>query len=118
MTTEHADLVIRAEAIHTLVRGQGRQRALAVGADRVLALSPDPHGLDALIGPDTHVVDAPDSTVLPAFDDTHTHLVFAGFSAQDVPVHQARNLPEFLDLIRGRAAINRRPSGKFAWRGL
>ena len=58
MTTEHADLVIRAEAIHTLVRGQGPQRALAVGADRVLALSPDPHGLDALIGPDTHVVDA------------------------------------------------------------
>ena len=35
MTTEHADLVIRAEAIHTLVRGQGPQRALAVGADRV-----------------------------------------------------------------------------------
>jgi predicted amidohydrolase YtcJ len=81
MATEHAGLVIRAEAIHTLVRGQGPQRALAVGADRVLALSPDPHGLDALIGPDTRVVDPPDSTVLPAFDDTHTHLVFAGFSA-------------------------------------
>ena len=30
MTTEHADLVIRAGAIHTLVRGQGPQRALAV----------------------------------------------------------------------------------------
>ena len=67
MTTEHADLVIRAEAIHTLVRGHGPQRALAVGADRVLALSPDPHGLDALIGPDTQVVDAPDSR------PTHPH---------------------------------------------
>jgi phenylacetic acid degradation operon negative regulatory protein len=85
MTTEHADLLIRAEAIHTLVPGLGPQRALAVGGDRVLALSPDPHGLDALIGPDTHVVDAPGSTVLLAFDDTHTHLVFAGFSARDVP---------------------------------
>jgi predicted amidohydrolase YtcJ len=111
MTTEHADLLIRAEAIHTLVPGQGPQRALAVGADRVLALSPDPHGLDGLIGPDTRVVDAPDSTVLPAFDDTHTHLVFAGFSARDVPVHRARNLAEFLDLIRERAAIT--PDGEW-----
>ena len=40
MTTEHADLLIRAEAIHTLVAGQGPQRALAVSGDRVLALSP------------------------------------------------------------------------------
>ena len=111
MTTEHADLVIRAGAIHTLVRGQGPQRALAVSGDRVLALSPDAHGLDALIGPDTHVVDAPGSTLLPAFDDTHTHLVFAGFSARDVPVHTARDLAEFLDLIRERAAIT--PDGEW-----
>ena len=64
-----------------------------------------------LIGPDTRVVDGPESTVLPAFDDTHTHLVFAGFSARDVPVHRARNLAEFLDLIRERAAVT--PDGEW-----
>src|SRR5580693_2115580 len=111
MTAEHADLVIRAEAIRTLVPGQEPQRALAVRGERVLALSSDPHGLDALIGPDTRVVDAPESTVLPAFDDTHTHLVFAGFSARDVPVHRARNLTDFLELIRERAAVT--PDGEW-----
>ena len=53
---------------------------------------------------------APDSTVLPAFDDTHTHLVFAGFSARDVLVHPARTCP-FLDLIRERAAVT--PDGEW-----
>ncbi|MDH6127293.1 hypothetical protein P3T39_004268 [Kitasatospora sp. GP82] len=59
----------------------------------------------------TTVFDLPQSTVLPAFDDTHTHLIFAGHSAHDVPVHQARTIAEFLDLIRQRAATT--PEGRW-----
>ncbi|MFF4575878.1 amidohydrolase family protein [Streptomyces sp. NPDC001410] len=53
----------------------------------------------------------PGATVLPAFDDTHTHLIFAALGAHDVPVHQARTIPEFLDLIRQRATTT--PEGEW-----
>ncbi|MFE9423128.1 amidohydrolase [Kitasatospora sp. NPDC006697] len=111
MTEHGADLLIRAAAVHTLVPGQRPQRALAVRGDRIAALSPDPDGLDHLVTARTEVRDLPGATVLPAFDDTHTHLVLAGHSAHDVPVHLARSIPELLDLIRERAA--RTPEGQW-----
>ncbi|WP_037606003.1 amidohydrolase [Streptacidiphilus rugosus] len=111
MTEHGADLLIRAGAVHTLVPGQAPQRALAVRGDRIAAVSPDPNGLDGLVTARTTVHDLPEATVLPAFDDTHTHLIFAGHSAHDVPVHLARTIPEFLELIRERAA--RTPEGQW-----
>ncbi|MBV2155892.1 amidohydrolase [Kitasatospora sp. SUK 42] len=111
MTDEPADLLIRAAAVHTLVDGEPPQRAVAVTGGRITALSPEPDGLDTLVGPGTEVVDAPSATVLPAFDDTHTHLVLAGHSVHGVPVHRARDLAGFLDLIRERAA--RTPAGQW-----
>lgn len=111
MAARGADTVVRAAAVHTLVNGQKPQRALAVAGDRIAALSQDPHGLDEWITEDTMVIDKPDATVLPAFDDTHTHLIFAGHSAHDVPVHQVRTIAEFLDLIRQRAATT--PAGQW-----
>jgi predicted amidohydrolase YtcJ len=111
MTDHGADLLVRAAAVHTLVPGRLPQRALAVRGDRIVALSSDPHGLDDLVSGRTTVRDLPDATVLPAFDDTHTHLIFAGYSAHDVPVHRAGTLAEFLDLIRRRAAVT--PEGEW-----
>lgn len=93
MTDHGADLVIRADAVHTLVPGQAPQRAPAVRGDRIAALSPDPNGLDHWVSPQTTVHDLPGATVLPAFDDTHTHLIYAALGAHDVPVHQARTIP-------------------------
>lgn len=86
-------------AIDLLVRAG---RAVAVEGDRIVAVTADPYGLDDRIGPGTRVVNG--AAVLPAFDDTHTHLVHAGHAAHDVPVHRARDIPEFLALIRERAA--------------
>ncbi|ANP52453.1 putative amidohydrolase YtcJ [Streptomyces griseochromogenes] len=111
MTDHGADLLIRAAAVHTLVPGQDPQRALAVRGDRIVALSSDPKGLDAWVTARTRILDLPRATVLPAFDDTHTHLIFAGHSAHDVPVHRARTIPEFLELIRERAATT--PEGQW-----
>jgi predicted amidohydrolase YtcJ len=106
-----ADLVIRANAVHTLVPGQPTQRALAVRGDRVVAVSAEPDGLDDLITGRTMVIDEPGDRVLPRFDDTHTHLIFAAYGAHDVPVHHAKNIAEFLDLIRERAATT--PEGEW-----
>ncbi|MFI9387016.1 amidohydrolase [Kutzneria sp. NPDC052558] len=104
MADHGADLVIRAAAVHTLVPGQGPQRAVAVRGDRIVAVSAEPDGLDTAVTARTAVLDLPGATVLPSFDDTHTHLMFAGRGAHDVPVHEARSIPEFLELIRQRAA--------------
>ncbi|MEU8617292.1 amidohydrolase [Streptomyces sp. NPDC048623] len=111
MPLSPADLLIRAAAVHTLEPGQGPQRAIAVRGEHVIALAPTPDGLDHLVGPATEVVDEPGAAVLPAFDDTHTHLIFAAYSVHDVPVHHARTIPEFLDLIRERAATT--PPGEW-----
>ncbi|MEY9948528.1 amidohydrolase [Kitasatospora sp. GAS1066B] len=111
MAVRGADTVLRAAAVHTLVAGPKPQRALAIVGDRIAALSPDPHGLDDWITERTTVIDQPGATVLPAFDDTHTHLILAGHSAHDVPVHQAHTIAEFLDLIRQRAATT--PEGQW-----
>ena len=111
MTDHGADLLIRAGGVHTLVPGLPPQRALAVRGDRVVALSADPAGLDAWVSGHTTVHDLPDSTVLPAFDDTHTHLILAGRSAHDVPVHLAHTIEEFLESIRQRAATT--PEGQW-----
>ena len=111
MSDHRSDLLIRAAAIHTLVPGQLPQRALAVRGDRIVAISPDPSGLDDLANERTTVYDLPKSTVLPAFDDTHTHLIFAGYSVHAVPVHQARTIAEFIDMIRQRAAVT--PEGEW-----
>ncbi|MFJ6893379.1 amidohydrolase [Streptomyces hokutonensis] len=111
MTDHGADLVIRAGAIHTLVPGQAPQRALAVRGDRITALSPEPGGLDHLLRPHTTVHDLPGATVLPAFDDTHTHLIYAALGAHDVPVHRAHDIPGFLELIRERAKTT--PEGEW-----
>ncbi|WP_282692249.1 amidohydrolase [Streptomyces sp. CC208A] len=106
-----ADLLIRAAVVHTLEPGQGPQRAVAVRGGRIIALAPAPDGLDHVTGPVTEVVDEPGAAVLPAFDDTHTHLILAAYSVHDVPVHHARTIPEFLGLIRERAATT--PPGEW-----
>jgi predicted amidohydrolase YtcJ len=111
MPHPHADLVIRAGAVHTSAPGEGPQRAVAVRGERIAALSPAPDGLTEWIGDSTVVIDDPQATVLPAFDDTHTHLIFAAYSVHDVPVHRARDLAQFLELIRERARIT--PPGEW-----
>ncbi|TMD75091.1 MAG: hypothetical protein E6I97_14385 [Chloroflexi bacterium] len=99
-----ADLLIRAAAIYSMAQDRAVYRAIAIRDEWIVAVSQDPHGLDGLIGADTHVLDAPDLTILPAFEDTHNHLMFAAQNMGLVPVDRAHTLAEFIDLIRQRAA--------------
>ena len=41
-------------------------------------------------------------TVVPGFIDTHSHLIFAGYSAYDVPVDAARSIAQQVALLRAR----------------
>src|SRR5437588_6158204 len=99
-----ADLLIRADAIYSMAQNRAVYQAIAICDEWIVAVSQDPHGLDGLISAGTHVLDAPDLTILPAFEDTHNHLILAAQNMSLVPVDRAHTLAEFIDLIRQRAA--------------
>ena len=99
-----ADLLIRAAAIYSMAQNRAVYQAIAIRDEWIVAVSQDPHGLDGLISAGTHVLDAPDLTILPAFEDTHNHLMLAAQNMSLVPVDRAHTLAEFIDLIRQRAA--------------
>jgi predicted amidohydrolase YtcJ len=97
-----ADLLIRAKSIYTLEPGSSVKKSLTIRDGIISGVSDDPHGLDDLIGSHTQILDQPTATVLPTLDDTHTHLIFAGENAFDIPMHDAKNLTEILSRIEKR----------------
>lgn len=96
------DLVVRAR-VYTMDPAEPVLAALAVTGGRIIATSPDPAGLDHLVVPGTAALGGPDVTVLPAFVDTHNHLMLAARNVLGVPVSRADDIPGFVDLIRQRA---------------
>src|SRR5262249_40244967 len=97
-------LVIRAGRIYTMSPTDHVQRSLAVRDGSLVALADTSNGLDRLISAPTLVVDDPALTILPAFNDTHNHLLEATRNATFVPVNRAHTIAEFVALIRDRAA--------------
>src|SRR5215472_5519719 len=63
----------------------------------------DPGGLDDLAGHGTTVVDAGDLTLLPAFADSHEHLMEASRNTLLVPVDKARSIAEFTEIVAAAA---------------
>jgi predicted amidohydrolase YtcJ len=98
-----ADLVLRVGAAHSMAGTGEVDRAVAVRGTEIVAVSPDPHGLDGLAGAATRVVDDPELTLLPAFCDAHEHLLESAKNTGLVPVAQARSIAEFTGAV-GRAA--------------
>jgi hypothetical protein len=98
------DRLIRAGTIHSLT-GQV-YRCVGVRGAEIVAVSADPAGLDDLVGAHTTVVDAGDLTVLPAFADSHEHLMEASRNTLLVPVDEARSVIEFTTMVAdaGRVA--------------
>src|SRR5262249_13927840 len=99
-----ADLVVRAGAIYAMTDRQTIYRSIALRDQWIVATSPDPHGLDGLISAETRVIDDPTLTLLPAFYDSHDHLLELARNSLLAPVNQARSIAEFVEIIRQYAA--------------
>ena len=95
------DYLIRAGAIHSVTGGTYRSVGLR-GAE-IVAVSAEPDGLDDLAGRGTVVVDAGDLTLLPAFADSHEHLMEASRNTLLVPVDKARSVAEFTGMVADAA---------------
>src|SRR6516164_2205604 len=78
-------------------------RSVGVRGDEIVAVSAEPDGLDDLAGRDTVVIDARDLTVLPAFADSHEHLMEASRNMLLVPVDRARSIAEFTTMVADAA---------------
>ena len=95
------DRLIRAGAIHSMT-GEV-YRCVGLRGPEIVAVSAEPHGLDDLAGRGTVVVDAGDLTLLPAFSDSHEHLMEASRNMLLVPVDRARSVAGFTALVSAAA---------------
>ena len=93
------DYLIKAGAIHSM-NGE-TYRCVGLRGPEIVAVSADLAGLDDLAGGGTAVVDASDLTLLPAFADSHEHLMEASNTTLLVPVDTARSIAEFTGMITG-----------------
>jgi predicted amidohydrolase YtcJ len=114
VSDETADLIVIASTVHTMAADASPVSVLAVRDGRIAATA-GPDGrrdlLAAWRGPGTAVIDDPGLVVLPAFVDTHNHLMLAAQNILGVPVSQAADIPGLVSLIRERAA--RTPPGQW-----
>jgi predicted amidohydrolase YtcJ len=95
------DRLIRAGTIRSM-RGEV-YRCVGLRGAEIVAVSAEPAGLDALVGDHTTVVDAGDLTLLPAFADSHEHLMEASRNTLLVPVDRASSVAEFTAMVTGVA---------------
>ena len=95
------DYLIRAGTIHPMT-GE-TYHSVGVRGPEIVAVSADVDGLDDLPGVGTVVVDAGDLTLLPAFADSHEHLMEASRNTLLLPVDQARSVTEFTGMIADAA---------------
>src|SRR6185437_15611457 len=112
VSNETADLIVVASAVHamagdTAAADAGPLTALAVRGGQIAATAGPDGARDLLAawrGPGTVVLDDPGLVVLPAFVDTHNHLMLAAQNILGVPVSQAADITGLVRLIRERAA--------------
>jgi predicted amidohydrolase YtcJ len=97
----HLDYLIKAGAIHSMT-GE-TYRSVGLRGPEIVAVSAAPDGLDDLAGGGTVVVDAGDLTVLPAFADSHEHLMEASRNTILVPVDRAKTVAEFTGMVAAAA---------------
>jgi predicted amidohydrolase YtcJ len=95
------DYLIKAGTIHSMT-GE-TYRSVGLRGAEIAAVSAEPGGLDDLAGHRTAVVDAGDLTLLPAFADSHEHLMEASRSSLLVPVDQARSVAAFTAMVAEEA---------------
>jgi len=102
------DRLIRARAIHSMT-GE-IYRSVGLRGAEIVAVSAERGGLDDLAGTATVVVDAGDLTVLPAFADSHEHLMEASRNTLLVPVDRTTSVAGFTGMISA-AARDAAPGG-------
>jgi len=102
---EQADLVLTNGAIYTMDAARPWASALAVAKGKILYMGDDPGAL-RLRGGSTVVADLEGKMVLPAFQDSHIHLVTGGIELGLCNLNGSRTKEEVFEKIKAYAAAN------------
>jgi predicted amidohydrolase YtcJ len=98
-----ADLAIKNANIRTMDGKNPVASALAVWNGTIVGVG-DFADFQTLIGPDTEILDLTGKTVLPGFNDNHSHPIVYAQSLTNVDVTGSRSIDEFFGRLRARAA--------------
>ena len=109
-----ADLIIRNALVWTVNPAQPRAEAVAVLAERIVAVGSDTQVM-RWRGPQTRIVDAAGKRLLPGFNDAHVHFSDGGASLVAVQLNDAASLAEFVERIGNYA--RRQPKGEWIREG-
>ena len=95
------DYLLKVGAAHSMTGAIFR--SVGVRGAHIVAVSSEHDGLDDLAASSTAVIHASDLTLLPAFADSHEHLMEASRNTLLVRVDQARSVAEFGGMVAGAA---------------
>jgi predicted amidohydrolase YtcJ len=102
---EPADLVLTGGHVHTVDPARPRAEAIAVRADRIVAVG-SVADIAAHVGPRTRVVDLTGRLLLPGFQDAHVHPVSGGLDQLQCDVRASRGRDGVLATIRTYVEAN------------
>jgi|HubBroStandDraft_6_1064221.scaffolds.fasta_scaffold01335_11 predicted amidohydrolase YtcJ len=106
-----ADLVIENAIIATFDEKHPRASMIAIRGDKIIAVaynindaskSEQTADVEALIGPNTRVIDLHQQFAMPGFNDAHIHLFSGGYAKLQIDFTGAKSISEFQDRIRSR----------------
>lgn len=98
-----ADLILSGKAIFDSLNPEPFPGFVAVSQNRILAVEKDAARINDYLGPDTRQVDAGDGLIMPAFFDSHTHLILAGMYQTCVNLGEAKSEEEAAKMVKDYA---------------
>ena len=99
------DLIVVNGRVYTADENHSVEEAVAIQGNKVLRVG-STREMQRLRRAQTVVVDAKGGTVLPGFNDAHTHLLSGGLSLNQVNLLDARTLPEIELAVREWSAAH------------
>jgi predicted amidohydrolase YtcJ len=98
-----ADSIVLHGRVYTLDSKQPWAQALAIHADKIVAVGDD-STIEKFRGPETKVIDAAGQLVLPGFVDCHIHFMDGALSLGRVNLEGAKDVAEIQQRLRDYAA--------------
>ena len=98
-----ADTIVLHGRVYTLDAKQPWAQAIAIRADRIVAVGEDA-AIEKFRTPGTKVIDAAGQLVLPGFVDCHIHFMDGALSLGRVNLEGAKDVPDIQQRLRDYAA--------------
>jgi predicted amidohydrolase YtcJ len=98
-----AEVVLLEGLVWTAGRDRPRPEAIALCGGRIAFVGPAPQA-QAMIGPETHVLELDGAMVLPGFQDAHVHPLHGGLARMRCDLHDLHGAEAYVEAVRAYAA--------------